>query len=60
MLLQEVFTWGLSTRIGRLGDNRVPGRVEGIPPGERITKVSRRQRVNNDANHRRFVTWKMY
>ena len=60
MLQQEVFTWGLSSRIGRSGDNRVPGRVEGIPQGERITKVSLRQLVNNDANHRRFIQWKTY
>ena len=39
ILLQEIFTWGDSTRIGRSGDNRVPGHLQGIPPGETITKV---------------------
>ena len=39
LLLQEIFTWGYYRIVGRSGDNRVPGHVQGIPPGETITKV---------------------
>ena len=51
MLLQEVFTWGNSDYIGRLGETRLPGRVQGIPLGVTIAKVSCPRLVNNGAHH---------
>ena len=50
ILLQEVFTWGSASFIGRSGENRLPVQLSVFPPGDTIIKVSDHQRVSNGAN----------
>ena len=41
-LLQEVFTWGYSSRIGRPSGDGIHGIVQGIPINQTVAKVTRR------------------